>query len=125
MTDTATLKSALKAYRKATATFEPATVQAALADVMADDATLHLCHPFGDQTGPNAFYATALGPLHHAMPDLERREMILIAGSTPEGQDWVAAMGSYMGTFTTPFLGIPPTGHLVHCLLYTSDAADE
>lgn len=114
MANPADIKSALAAYRIATATFEPATVQAALTDTMAADATLHLCHPFGDATGPDAFYTTALGPLHHAMPDLERREMILIAGTTPEGQDWAASMGSYMGTFTAPFLGIPPTGHLAH-----------
>lgn len=114
MANPADIKDPLAAYRAATATFEPATVQAALAEVMAKDATLHLCHPFGDQTGPDAFYAATLGPLHHAMPDLERREMIWMAGTTPEGQDWAASMGSYMGTFTSPFLGIPPTGHLAH-----------
>ena len=108
------IKHALAPYAAATATFEPASVQAALADIMADDARLHLCHPFGDQTGPDTFYTTALGPLHHAMPDLERRDMILTAGTTPEGQDWIGCMGTYMGTFTAPFLGIPPTGHLAH-----------
>ncbi len=114
MTTPADIKQSLAAYRAATATFEPATVEAALAEVMSDDALCHLCHPFGDVTGPDAFYATALGPLHHAMPDLERRENICMAGTTPEGQDWLASMGSYMGTFTAPFLGIPPTGHLAH-----------
>ena len=114
MATPADIKSAFAAYRVATATFEPGTVRAALADMMADDATCHLCHPFGDVEGPDAFYATTLGLLHHAMPDLERREMILIAGTTPEGQDWAASMGSYMGTFTSSFLGIPPTGHLAH-----------
>lgn len=114
MTDAADIKQALAAFRAATATFEPATVQAALAEVMAEDALCYLCHPFGDVEGPEAYYATCLGPLHHAMPDLERREMILIAGTTPEGQDWAASMGSYMGTFLSPFLGIPATGHLAH-----------
>ena len=49
-----------------------------------------------------------------AMPDLERRDMIVLAGTTPEGQDWVGSMGNYMGTFVAPFLGIPATGHLAH-----------
>ena len=40
--------------------------------------------------------------------------MILMAGTTPEGQQWVGCMGNYMGTFTAPYLGIPPTGHLAH-----------
>jgi predicted ester cyclase len=49
-----------------------------------------------------------------AIPDLERRDMIVMAGTTPEGQDWVGCMGNYMGTFLAPFLGIRPTGHLAH-----------
>ena len=114
MASPADIKAPLATYCAATATFEPATVQAALSEHVADDARLRLCHPFGDLTGPDAFYATALGPLHHAMPDLERRDMILTAGTTPEGQDWVGCMGNYMGTFTAPFLDIPPTGHLAH-----------
>jgi predicted ester cyclase len=40
--------------------------------------------------------------------------MIVLAGTTPEGQDWVGCMGNYMGTFIAPFLGIRPTGHLAH-----------
>ena len=57
---------------------------------------------------------TALSPLHEAMNDLERRDMIVLAGTTPEGQDWIGCMGNYMGTFVAPFLDIPPTGHLAH-----------
>jgi predicted ester cyclase len=53
-------------------------------------------------------------PLHEAMNDLERRDMIVLAGTTPEGQDWIGCMGNYMGTFVAPFLDIPPTGHLAH-----------
>ncbi|WP_136441499.1 ester cyclase [Pacificoceanicola onchidii] len=108
------LKSALLPLRTATATFEEATVRKALGAIMAPDATLHLCHPFGDLTGPDAFYDTCYAPLLTALPDLERRDMIVMAGTTPEGQDWVGTMGQYMGTFTAPFLDIPPTGHLVH-----------
>jgi predicted ester cyclase len=52
--------------------------------------------------------------LYLALPDLERRDMIVMAGTTPEGQDWVGCMGNYMGTFEKPFLDIPPTGHLAH-----------
>ena len=109
------IRRSLAAYRTVyTATFEPTTVEAALGECMSEDATCHLCHPFGDVEGPDAFYATTLGPLHHAMPDLERRDMIVLAGTTPEGRDMIATMGNYMGTFTSPFLGIPPTGHLAH-----------
>ncbi|AHM05829.1 hypothetical protein roselon_03582 [Roseibacterium elongatum DSM 19469] len=81
---------------------------------MAPDATVHLCHPFGDLSGPEALFDAAYAPLLAAMPDLERRDMIVVAGTTPQGQDWVGCMGSYMGSFLAPFLGIPPTGHLAH-----------
>jgi predicted ester cyclase len=75
---------------------------------------VRLCHPFGDLTGPEAYHDAALSPLLTALPDLERRDMIVLAGTTPEGLNWVGCMGNYMGTFTAPFLGIRPTGHLAH-----------
>ena len=111
----ADIKAVLATYRRATATFEEASVKTAMAQTFHPDATLHLCHPFGDLTGPDALYDAALGPLNDAMPDLERRDMILMAGTTPEGQDWAATMGNYVGTFlTAPSSSIPPTGHLAH-----------
>ena len=53
-------------------------------------------------------------PLIESIPDLERRDMIVMAGTTPEGKDWIGTMGNYMGTFLKPFLDIPPTGNLIH-----------
>jgi predicted ester cyclase len=108
------LKSLLAPLRLAGETATPQGLRAALAAVMAPDAQVHLCHPFGTHAGPEGFFATAYAPLLAALPDLERRDMILLAGTSPQGQDWVGCMGSYMGTFTAPFLDIPPTGHLVH-----------
>jgi predicted ester cyclase len=90
------------------------SVRAAMADLFAPDATLHMCHPFGNLKGPDVLWSTCINPLLTAMPDLERRDMIVLAGTTPEGQDWIGCMGNYMGTFTAPFLDIPPTGHLAH-----------
>lgn len=113
MTDQAALKSVLAAFRAATETFEDGPVQAELAQTVTDDAKILLCHPFGDGIG-GAHLGAALRALATALPDLERRDMIVTAGTTPEGQDWVGAMGNYMGTFLAPFLGIPPTGHLAH-----------
>ena len=110
----AALKSMLAPYRAATANFKTATVRSALCELFASDATLKLCHPFGSLEGADAYLGHCLDPLHAAMPDLERRDMIVMAGTTPEGQDWVGTMGNYMGTFVAPFLGIPPTGHLAH-----------
>lgn len=110
----AELKTLIAPFRTATASFDPAGVSAAVAELFATDAALSLCHPFGDRTGGAALLETCLLPLHRAMPDLERRDMIVLAGTTDRGQGWVGTMGNYMGTFTTPFLNIPPTGHLAH-----------
>lgn len=107
-------KSALAPLRHALATADAAALRPALGLAFAPDAILHLCHPFGDMTGPDALHDRAYAPLLAAMPDLERRDMIVLAGTTPEGQDWVGCMGNYMGTFLAPFLGIRPTGHLAH-----------
>ena len=114
MTSPEQLKSAIAPLRKALAAADAASLRATLAAAFAPDATFHLCHPFGDLTGPDALHDRALAPLLAAMPDLERRDMIVMAGTSPEGQDWVGCMGNYMGTFTAPFLGIRPTGHLAH-----------
>ena len=110
----AALKSLIAPFRAAAATATADGLRAALGDVMAPYAELRLCHPFGDLIGPEALFDTCYAPLLAAMPDLERRDMIVMAGTTPEGQDWVGCMGNYMGAFTTPFLSIRPTGHLAH-----------
>jgi len=108
------LKSLLTAYRSAAENFERNAVQAALSELFTSDATLKLGHPFGVQKGHEAYFENCLASLHAAMPDLERRDLILLAGTTPEGQDWIGTMGNYMGTFVASLLDIPPTGHLAH-----------
>jgi len=107
------LKTLFHDYRKATENYDTDRVGKALNALIHPEAQVKLCHPFGTHVGPNALY-TVLAPLHKAMPDLERRDMIVLAGTSPEGQDWVGCMGNYMGTFTQAFLDIPPTGHLAH-----------
>ena len=52
-------------------------------------------------------------PLMRALPDLERRDDILVGG-TFEGRDYVAAVGHYCGTFAHDWLGIPATGRALY-----------
>lgn len=108
------LKAFLAPYNTAAATFEQSNVRKALKSLSAPTADFKIGYPFGTLKGADAFFSQCLSPLLSAMPDLERRTMIELAGTTPEGQDWVCHMGNYMGTFTSPFLDIPPTGHLAH-----------
>ncbi|MDA7598625.1 ester cyclase [Alphaproteobacteria bacterium] len=108
------LRAIIAPLRAAMANFSEAGVRAALTAVFAQDALVRVCHPFGDMHGSDALYDTAFKPLFAGVPDLERRDLIVMAGKTPEGQDWIGTMGNYMGTFIRPFLDIPPTGHLMH-----------
>ena len=108
------LKKDIAPLLKAMSNFSEQSVRAELRHVMDENAHGRYCHPFGDCIGPDKLYDAIYTPLLTAMPDLERRDMIVLAGQTPEGQDWVGTMGNYVGTFTMPILDIPPTGHLAH-----------
>jgi hypothetical protein len=108
------LKSLFADYQKSAENFEKNRVKYYLDELFSTDSKVKLCHPFGTVNGSEGLMETALLPLHEAMNDLERRDMIVLAGTTPEGQDWIGCMGNYMGTFVAPFLDIPPTGHLAH-----------
>ena len=114
MSDPDRLRALIAPLRTAMANFDPASVQLALGGVMAADATVHLCHPFGDLSGRQELYDVAYAPLFNALPDLERRDWIVSAGTDADGHDWIGCAGHYVGTFTRPFLDIPQTGHFAH-----------
>ena len=107
-------KDIIAPLRKAMEDFEPGIVRKTLADIIATDAVIHMPHPFGDLVGPNDFFDACYAPLFNSMPDLERRDWIVMAGRTEQGDDWVGCGGHYVGTFVGPWLEIPPTGHLTH-----------
>jgi predicted ester cyclase len=93
--------------------FDEVALRSELGTLLDPNAHVHMCHPFGDISS-DTFYDNCFAPLAVAMPDVERRDTILVSGQTPEGDDWVGCCGSYIGTFAAPFLDIPPTGHLAH-----------
>lgn len=88
-----------------------AGVGTALAAIVAEDARFHVYHPVNDAIGRDAVAAMLWRPLAHALPDMERRDDILMAGHFADS-DWVAATGHYAGTFVASLLGIPPTDGL-------------
>ena len=108
------LKAVIAPFRRATASAAHDHARASIGDLFSPDAVIRMCHPFGDVTGGDTFYSRCYAPLLAAMADLERRDMIVMAGTTPQGEDWIGCMGNYLGTFVAPFLAIPPTGHLAH-----------
>lgn len=106
-------KAALAPMRRAQYDYDPAQVLASLREVFLPHAVVHLATPFEDLDGARGLYDKAYAPLHHAIPDLERRDTIMMAGPSPSGVDWVGCCGYYTGTFVRPWLDIPPTGHQV------------
>lgn len=82
------------------------------ADLAHDAAVWHLPHPLNEIAGRDAVLERYWRPLRRALPDLERRDDIFIAGRFNDA-DWVAATGHYVGTFTADWLGIRATGGLV------------
>ena len=107
-------KAALAPLRIAMRDFEAEGVRSALDEALAPGAPCRMAHPLGTPEGADALYGTCHAPLLAAMPDLERRDWIVMAGRDDHGHDWVGCGGHWMGTFVAPFLGIPPTGHLAH-----------
>ncbi|WP_416831534.1 MAG: ester cyclase [Erythrobacter sp.] len=110
----AELKRLFAPFESSAQTFDSSGTREKIEALFGPSAEVKMCCPFGTLSGPSAFFDTCYSPLLQAMPDLERRDMIVLAGSTPEGQEWIGCMGNYMGTFVAPFLDIPPTGRLAH-----------
>ncbi len=111
-------KELIAPLRAAMYDFDADVVRAALHDVCADDVVFRLSFPFESTVGVDAYFDKVYAPLLRAVPDLERRDTILMSGPTPEGHDWIGCGGFYCGTFRAPWLDIPATGHLVHMRLH-------
>ena len=106
-------KALLAPLRKAMYNFSAEGVKAALGALLTSDASVKYCFPFGELVGAEACYETVYAPLFKSLPDLERRDYIVVAGPTDADAQWVGCAGFYTGTFVQPWLDIPPTGHLV------------
>ena len=78
-------------------------LKAEMQKLFAPDCLFHMCHPFGDMTGPDAYFEAVISPLFDAMPDLERRDFIIMAGRTEQGGDWLVCGGNFFGTLPTLF----------------------
>ncbi len=109
-----THREALGPLRKAMYAFEEGAVRNALSELCAPEAVFRSAFPIPEVKGTEAYYETAYAPLLKAIPDLERRDWLVMSGVTDKGLDWVGCGGFYTGTFAEPWLDIPPTGHMVH-----------
>lgn len=110
-------KSLLQLLRAALYDIDPKSLREEMARVFAPNARISFCFPFETLVGADALYETVYAPLIAAMPDIERRDFIFMAGprwSADAGGDasgdWVGLGGNIVGRFDAPWLGIPPTG---------------
>ena len=69
-------------------------------------------HPFNETKGAENVAERFWQPLKRAFPNLERRDGLLAGGIYRE-REFVAALGHYVGNFSSSWLGIPPHGGIV------------
>lgn len=98
--------------RRALYDCDPTLLKTQLDDIFAPNAAVHLAFPFEDLNGPGELFEQAYQPLLQAVPDLERRDFIVMAGMANDAA-WVGCAGHYIGVFEYPWLDIPPTQHAV------------
>lgn len=92
--------------------FEPDKVEKCLLDLFATTAKVQLCFPFENLANAAALFSEAIMPLYQSMPDMERRDTIIVSGVTDNGKVWVGCCGYYCGTFEKSWLDIPATHHI-------------
>lgn len=86
-----------------------------LAASLTPGCVFHMSAPLGPIEGHGAIGERFFKPLANAFSGLHRRDLLFIGGANRRatGGDWCAAVTHYVGNFAAPFLGIPPTAHLV------------
>ena len=104
-------RTLLDPYRNALYEGDLLATERAIKASFADDALVQIGYPFETLSGPDALIREVFKPLAIALPDLERRDLIVMAGPTHHGTDWIGCCGYYTGTFLHDWLDIPATGH--------------
>lgn len=88
-------------------------VATAAAAIYHPDVQLRAAHPMNEVSGVSALVSTLWAPLMAALPDAERRDLMVVGGHY-EGRDYVGMVGHYCGTFRNDWLGIPATGRPIY-----------
>ncbi|MCY4064078.1 MAG: ester cyclase [Chloroflexi bacterium] len=105
-------KERIGVFRRALYDVDPGRLRGQLREIFAPDCLVQLANPLETLDGVDGLYEEAYAPLLAAVPDLERRDFIVMAGES-QGANWVGCGGHYMGVFENPWLDIPPTRHLM------------
>ena len=79
-------RSGLGAFRAALYDCDASRLRDQLGEIFAADCEVHLANPLEDLAGAAGLYEGAYAPLLEAVPDLERRDFIVMAGEA-QGQN--------------------------------------
>jgi len=101
-------KTALAGFREALYNFDAGRLASVAGELFAPDCLIQMAFPIGNVTDPKALVDDVYQPLAAAIPDLERRDYIVISGEANREQ-WVGCAGYYTGVFEKPWLDIPPS----------------
>lgn len=82
-------------------------------NLFSNDAVVQLGYPFETLPSAGDLANDVYPALVEAIPDLERRDHIVMSGPTHRNSNWVGCCGYYTGSFENPWLGIPPTHQAV------------
>jgi len=110
-TQLATDKILFNNFRAALYDCDAKQLRRQLTELFTEDCEIHLAHPLGTMTGPDSLYDMGYAPLLEAIPDLERRDFIVVGDGGKQG--WIGSGGYYTGVFEKPWLNIPATRHIV------------
>jgi predicted ester cyclase len=105
-------KQFIRKFRNALYDCDETRLQSQLQEIFAADCDIHIANPIEDLHGPGELFSRAYQPLITAVPDLERRDFIVMAGEA-NGDNWIGCAGHYVGLFARSWLDIPPTRHAV------------
>ena len=105
-------KQLINKFRAALYDSDASLLKNQLKEVFASDSAIQLAFPFEYLDGPDTLFDQVYKPMLVAIPDLERRDFIMMAGQA-NGKNWVGCAGFYTGVFEHPWLDIPPTQHAV------------
>ncbi|MEO0542697.1 MAG: hypothetical protein AAFY99_02660 [Pseudomonadota bacterium] len=106
-------KRSVKAYLDALSVPSDDGFKSAVLAAFAEDAEVHIVHPYNDVCGAAAYAEEFFGSLNAAFADLHRRDYILMGGEF-QGDDWISSTGYYVGQFQSDWLGIKATQKLAY-----------
>ena len=114
-------KHQIERFNQALYNYDSEKVKSLIDELFTESAVIQLAYPLETLQNRDALFTEAFEPLQHAIPDLERRTFIVMAGNSGSSMtsnknsntDWVGCAGYYTGTFMESWLDIPPTGHQV------------